>query len=121
MRKQPRHLVRRLDVELVRIELEPLRIVHRPGRLHAQQDLVRPAVLILDIVRVVRRNQRNVQVLLHPEHRLGHRLIRPQPVVLHLQKEVPAPEHLLKPARSRPRLLVLPRHQVLRNLPRQAP
>ncbi len=113
VREQPRHLVRALNVELVGIELEPLRVVHRPRRLHAQQHLMRPAVLIRDVVRVVRRDQRNIQILLHPEHRLGHRLIRFQPMILDFQKEVSAPEHLLVRARRRPRFLVLAVHQVL--------
>ncbi len=78
--KQPLHLLRALDVELLRVELEALRIVHRVRGLHAQQHLVRARVLVLDVVRVVRRNQRNVQVLLQPEHRLA-------------QPSCPAPAH----------------------------
>ena len=84
MRKQPVHLLRRLDVKLVLLKPEPLRVVHRVRRLHAQQHLMRPRIPVLDIVRIVRRHERNPQVLLQPEHRLRHRLIRLQPMILDL-------------------------------------
>ena len=119
MRKQPVHLIRRLNVELLRVELEPLRVVHRVCRLHTQQHLVRARVPVLDVVRVVCRHQRNAQVLLQPEHGLGHRLVGPQPMVLDLQKEVPLAEHLLKLAADPLGPVVLPSHQELAHLPCQ--
>ena len=54
-----------LDVELVGIETEALRVVHRGCRLHAKKDLVRSAVVRGDVVRVVRRDERDVKILLH--------------------------------------------------------
>src|ERR1700684_3517385 len=38
------HLLGRLDVELLRIELEPVRVVHAAGSLNAKQNLVCPRI-----------------------------------------------------------------------------
>src|SRR5271154_7141838 len=47
------HLLGRLDIELLRIKLEPLGVVHRVGCLYAKQNLVCTRVLVFDVVRVV--------------------------------------------------------------------
>ena len=65
MGEEPRHLVGSLDVELVGIELEALGIVDGVGRLHAQQNLVRAAVLIFDVVRIVGGDDRHTQLPRH--------------------------------------------------------
>ncbi len=120
MRKKPRHLVGGLDVELVGVELEPLRVVHRSRGLNAKQNLVRAAVVRRNVVRIVGRNQRNVEFLLHPEHRVAHLLVRAKLMVLNLQEEIAAPKDVLILPCGRLCLVVLSLHNLLRNLTGEA-
>ena len=113
------HLVGRLDVELLRIELEAVRIVHAACGLHAEQNLVSARVVVSDVVAVVGRDQRNVKLALHLVERLADRLVGLQAVVLNLEKEVALAEHLLEAAGGLLRLVVLPCHQVLVHLARE--
>jgi hypothetical protein len=113
MGEEPMHLVRGLDIELVAIELEPLRIVHRSRGLHAKQDLMRARVLILYVMRIVGRDERDIEVFLKPEHRLGYGFVWLEAVILYFEEEVATSKHGLEIAGRRPGLIVVPLHQVL--------
>src|SRR5215475_13669192 len=90
------HLLSRLDVELLRVELEAVWVVHRARRLDAEQNLVGAGVVVGYVVRVVGRNERNLQLALHAIERLANRLIRIETVILHLEEEVALAEHVLE-------------------------
>jgi hypothetical protein len=109
------HLFGGLDVELLRVELEALGIVHRSGGLYAQKDLMCARILVLDVVRVVGRDQRDVEVFLEPEHRFGYRFVGSETVILNLQEEVSAAKHGLEVACGLLRLVVFAFDDVLRD------
>ncbi len=88
-------LLRRLHVELVGLEPHPaFRADHLP-RLQAEQDVVHPGVLALEIVAVVRGHERRIRLPGEVDD-LGVRpVLFGQPVVLDLQKEPAVREDLL--------------------------
>ena len=59
--KGPRHLFRRLDVELVNREFHMGRVFHGLAGLDAEQHLMGTGVLTVEIMAVVRRHQRQLQ------------------------------------------------------------
>jgi hypothetical protein len=69
--EQLAHLGGGLDVVAVAVELEPVRVVEGRARLHAQQRLVRVGLVLVRVVRVVRRDERDVEVLREPQQ-VGH-------------------------------------------------
>jgi hypothetical protein len=107
------HLVRRLDVELLRVELEAVGVVHAARGLNAEQNLVGTRVVVGDVVAVVGSNERDAKLALHLVERLAHGLVGLQAVVLYLEEEVALAEHFLKAPGGLFRLFVLPCHQVL--------
>ncbi len=60
--EQLAHLLRRLDVIAVTVELEAVRVVHRRTRLHAQQRFVSVCLVLVRIVRVVGADERDVEI-----------------------------------------------------------
>ena len=58
------HLLCRLDEELVAVELKAIRVVDGRRRLHRQQNLVRMRIVFAEIMRIVRRNQRDAELAL---------------------------------------------------------
>ena len=56
------HLGRRLEVELVRVELEPVRVIQRRGRLHTQQRRVCSGVAGVRVVEVIGCDEREIQL-----------------------------------------------------------
>ena len=118
--EQHAHLVRALHKKLVAVKTEPLLVVHLRSRLHAQHHVMRVAVLPAQIMRVVRRHQRNLQLPLQPEQRLVDLLFVLQPLVLNLQKEIPIAEDVLILLRHRFGLFIPPRHQLLAQFSAQA-
>ena len=118
--EQPRHLVGALHKKLVAVKPEPLLVVHLRARLHAQHHVVRVRVLAAQVMRVVGRHQRNVQLPLQPEQRLVNLLLVLQPLVLNFEKEIALAENILVLLRHAPRLLIPPGHQFLAQLPAQA-
>ncbi len=93
--EQPRHLVRALHKKLVAVELEPVGVVNLRARLHAQHHLVRVRVLAAQVMRVVRRHQRNPQLPLQPEQIGLDLLLRLQTLILNLQEEISLAEDVL--------------------------
>ena len=93
--EQPRHLVRALHKKLVAVELEPVGVVNLRARLHAQHHLVRVRVLAAQVVRVVRRHQRNPQLPLQPVQIGLDLFLRFQTLILNLQEEISLAEDVL--------------------------
>ena len=86
------HLRRGLEVEVLRVELEPVRVGQGLARLHAQQHLVRLRVVRVGVVQVVRGQPRQAQLLLEPEEVFLHLLLDADAVVHQLAEEVVAAE-----------------------------
>ena len=93
-----RHLLGRLDVELLRREAEAARVLKVRAGLDAEEGFVGPGMTSLEIVRVVRADHRRADGAGDPE-RLGHdpRLLV-EPVGLDLHEVVVLAEDLLIPA-----------------------
>src|SRR5579875_1956096 len=53
------HFSRSLYIKLVRVKLEPLRIMDGRGRLHTQQNLVRMSIIIAEVMAVIGCHQRD--------------------------------------------------------------
>ena len=79
---ETRHFLGGLDVELLRVELETLGVVHARGGLHAEKDFVGAGVLVFDVVGVVGGDERDAEVFFELEHRFDDGLIRAEVVVL---------------------------------------
>jgi ABC-type cobalamin/Fe3+-siderophores transport system ATPase subunit len=84
---------------LVTLELEPLRVIHRGARLHAEQRIVGEVVAAVRVVTVVRRQQRCVEVLGDRQQLRIRLALRRNAVVLQLDEQVVAPEDVLQPRR----------------------
>ena len=96
--EQVAHLRGRLEVVLLALELEPLRVAeHRPG-LHAQQRVVRLVVLAVDVVRVVGGDQRRADLAGDLDQLRVGVALGLQAVVLQLDEQVVLAEDVLQPA-----------------------
>ena len=101
------HLLRGLQVELVGVELEPLRVVaHRAG-LHAEQRVVRFGVVTVHVVAVVGREQRRAHLVRDAHQLRVHLLLLDETVVLELDEERVAPEDRLEPLDELTRVLAV--------------
>ena len=125
--EESRHLLRAFEVVLLAIELHTLGRGQLLARLHAQQHIMRGGVVRIDIVQVVGRHHRDVQLLMHAIQQLVELSLRRRlPILedagmlLHFQIKVLRPKHLLVPARHPIRLVHLLLEQRLRNLTGQA-
>ena len=105
--EQVAHLLRRLQVVLVALEVEPVGIAHERTGLHAQQRVVGQVVLAVRVVAVVGGDERRTDPLGDVDQLGVGVALRRQPVVLQLHEQVVAPEDVLQAARllqrSRPR------------------
>ncbi len=114
------HLVGGLEVVLLALELEALRVRQHGAGLHAEQGVVGLVVLAVGVVGVVggqqRRPQRGGQL---DQLRVGLALGR-QAVVLQLDEEVVAPEDLLQPAGLLQRALLVALQQRLQDMTAEA-
>ena len=115
-----RHLLARLEIELRGAVLHAVGIRPLVLRLEAEQHLVRLRLVLAEIVHVVRRHERQRQ-LLRERHQLAvqRRLLR-QPVVLQLQEEIPRPHDVRILGGQGFGFRVAPLHERLRHLPLQA-
>ncbi len=103
----PAHLLRRLQVVVVALELEPLGVGHRRAGLDAQQHLVGRRVLLVRVVQVVGGDERQVEVLGQPEQVGADPGLDLQAVLHQLEVVVAGPEDVAELRRSRARLVVL--------------
>ncbi len=107
------HLLGALDVELLRVELEALGVVHAARGLHAEQNFVGARVICGDVVAVVGGDQRDVEFALHLEERVADGLVRGEAVVLDFEEVVALAEEVFVEAGCALGFVVLPFHQVL--------
>ena len=114
------HLGGRLDVVAVAVELEPVRVVEGRARLHAQQRLVRVGLVLVRVMRVVGRHERDVEVFREPQQVGHHAALDREPVVHDLGEVVLLAEDVLELRRRRARRVVLPEPQARLHLARRA-
>ena len=88
------HLLGRLEEELVAGVPEPLRVVHGLAGADAQQDVVRLGIALAEVVHVVGRHQREIQLPGQRQDALVDDLLILDPLVLHLEEEVAGPEDI---------------------------
>ena len=109
------HLGRRLDVEVVAVELEALGVGLEHAGLHAQQRVVGLGVFLVRVVAVVGGEQRRLQPAGDLEQRLEDPHVVFDAVILELDEEVVAAEHVLEARGRLERGLLLPREDELRD------
>ena len=118
--EQMAHLLRALDVELVAVELEPVRVALQRAGLHTQQRVVGLRVFLLRVVAVVGREQRRIELARDVEQRADDLGVVVDAVVLELDEEVLAPEDLLEPRRRGQRRAFVALQDELRHEPAEA-
>ena len=105
------HLLRRLEVELLRIEPEALRIRLQLLLLDAQQDIVWLRVLFPRVVQVVRRDDRDAELPRDPDLFTDDPSLIRQAMVLDLDEVVGGAEDLASLGGGRQGAFVLAVHQ----------
>src|SRR6266511_2508378 len=98
---QRAHLLRRLEVEVARVELEPFRVGHRRPGLHAEQHLVRGGVGRVRVVQVVGGNRLEAKVLAQAKQVVPDPGLDVDPMVHQLEVEVLRTEDVAQLARCR--------------------
>src|ERR1700693_2758786 len=81
------HLLRRLQVVLLRGEAPPVRVVEAGAGLKAQQHVVRLRVMAVDVVQVVGGAETEAELLAKFRERHVDRVLPVYPVSLHLEQE----------------------------------
>ena len=102
VREEGGHLGRRLDVELVGLELEPARRVEVVAGPDAEQDVVRLGLVRPDVVEVVGDDQRQADLRGEAQELLVEAALLGQAVVLELQEEAVLAEDVAVAAGDRP-------------------
>ena len=113
--EQVAHLGRRLDVEVVAVELEALGVALERAGLHAQERVVRLRVVLVRVVAVVGREQRRLELARDVEERPEDTSVVVDVVVLQLDEEVIAPEDVLEARRRFERGLLVAGEDQLRD------
>ena len=94
------HLCGRLQVELFALEPQTVRIVAAAARLHAQERVVRFGVGTVRVVTVVRREQADLELPGDAKQPWVHTLLLGETMVLELDEERVAAEHVTEPRRQ---------------------
>ena len=89
-RKGRVHFVGRADEELVALHLHPRLLIARRLRVHAQQHVVRRGVFPVEVVRVVRRDQRQAHAVRQVDRHVAALLLNVESGVLDLHVEAVA-------------------------------
>ncbi len=105
------HLGRRTDVVAVAVELEPLRVIQRRARLHAEQGCMTVRVMLVCVVRVVGREERNIEVFRDPQQVGHHPTLDVETVIHDLGEVVLFAEDVLELRGGRARRIVLAQAQ----------
>ena len=95
--KVERHLVRRLEVEVLGVELPVVRVLERVARLDAEQRLVRARVLVAQVVDVAGRDERQVPARGQVDELRVDPLLHLEMRVLELDVDVVGAEDLRQP------------------------
>ena len=88
------HLLRRAEVEVLRLVAHPVLVVHGLARLDAQQHIVRVGVRLRKIVRVVRAHERQPRLLVDAQQALVYDRLIADAVVLKLKIEAVGAKYL---------------------------
>ena len=115
-----RHFLRRLQEELIPVVPEALLVVDVLAGADAEQDVVRFNVRATQVMDVVRTDDRQVEVGRDRLQSPVDHLLVGDPLVLHLQVEVPWAQDVAERGGSRTRLGVLLARQPLRHLSLEA-
>jgi hypothetical protein len=86
--KHPRHLFRGLEIKLVRLKLHAVRVAHGLAGLNTEQHFLSVRVVMVQIVAIVRGDQRNPGFLGQPHDFRIHALVDFQVLILNLQEEI---------------------------------
>ena len=97
----------RLQIELVAVVAEPVRVVDRLAGADAQQDVVRPMIRVLQVVDVVGADERQVEVARDRRQPDVHDALVVDALVLHLEEEVAGAEDVAVGRRRVQRLRLL--------------
>ena len=92
VREEGEHLGRRLQVELGALELQPVRRVEVAAGPHAEEDVVGLGLRLVDVVEVVRHDEREAGLRRQAQELLVEAGLLGDAVVLQLQEEVALPE-----------------------------
>ena len=114
------HLGGSLDVVAVAVELESVGIVERGSGLHAQEGLVSVGLVLVRVVRVIGRDERDVEVLREADEVGHHAPLDRQAVVHDLGEVVLLAEDVLELRSGRTSGVVLPQAQTCLHLSRRA-
>ncbi len=121
LREHRRHLGRALDVELLRVEAQPLGFVHLLARPDAEQHVVRLVVLLAEVVRVVGSHQGQTRAAVQSEESLVDTALLLDAVVHDLEEEAVPTEDVAEDADGLQGRRLLARAEVLRDLAGEAP
>ena len=92
------HLLGRLQEELIAVVAQALRIVDGLAGADAEQDVVRLMIALLQIVHVVRADERQVQLVRERQQASVDDRLFLDPLILHLEEEVVRPEDVAETA-----------------------
>ncbi len=107
------HLRRGLQVELLGLEAQPVAVVAGAPGLHAEQGVVRLGVLLVRVVAVVRREQRQAERARDPDQLRVDLTLLVQAMVLQLDEEALGSEDVAELPRELERALVVTRDERL--------
>ena len=114
------HLLSGLEVVLIAMELEPVRITHERTGLDAQQCVMRGVVVLFGVVRVVGDEDGGLDLLGDlQQFRVGLVLSR-DAVILNLDKQIVSAEDVLHPGRLLQGVLLVAVHKRLENMASEA-
>ena len=101
------HLRGSLEIELVGGEFHAVRVAHGLSGLDAKQDFLGVRVFVVQVMAIVRGNQRDARFLRETNQLRIHALFDVQPLILNFQKEIAFAENVAQAIRVFTRLLVL--------------
>ena len=104
--KQLRHLLRRFYKILSALIAHTVFIRQLLAGLNTQKDIMCCHIILVSIMHIVRRDQRNMQLLAHPQKLLIDEPLVRNSVILELQKVIVLSENFLILQRGLPRFLI---------------
>ena len=114
--KERRHFLRRAEVEVLRLVTHAVLVIHRFPGLNTQQNVVRVGVLLAQVVRVVRHNERQTRLLVQAQNALVDDRLLADAVILQLQVEMVRTEDLSERQRVFLRALIAAAAEPARDL-----
>ena len=118
VRKERRHLLLRFQIVIGTRKLHAVRIVDGSPCLHAEENVMKFAIVCMDIVHIICCNKANLMFFRKITKRMVDCLFLRQTMILYLEKEVLPTEDLHIFTDEYVRLLHIPAQDCLRNFPR---